>query len=198
METLLPDIAAPEGAVDPAALFPSAARFAVEIGFGAGDHLAAQAARSTSTGFIAAEFFMEGVGKALARIDDAGLANIRLMVGDARPLLERIAPASVDIVYLLFPDPWPKRRHWKRRFISPETVVEIARILKPGGRLRVATDVKSYAAWTLLHVRANPAFCWCARSPADWRTPPQDHVGTRYERKGLGDSAPIFMDFERV
>lgn len=198
VDDFLPSIAVPQtGPIAPAALFESPRAARLEIGFGAGDHLAAQAARRPDTGFIGAEFFLEGVGKALARIAAADLENVRLHVGDGRDLLERIAAASLEAVYVLFPDPWPKTRHHKRRFIQTDTVAELARILAPGGVLRVATDVKSYVDWALFHVRANQCFTWTARAPSDWRDPPADHVTTRYETKNLGDCPPVFLDFSR-
>ncbi|MCG8443555.1 MAG: tRNA (guanosine(46)-N7)-methyltransferase TrmB [Caulobacterales bacterium] len=197
-EALLPKLALPAGPLDPAALFPCASEARLEIGFGGGEHLIAQAARAPAAGFIGAEPFLEGVGKALAGIEESGLANIRLHHGDARDVLDRLAPAALSTVYLLFPDPWPKRRHWKRRFLQPGGVEALARVLRPGGRLRVATDVKSYVAWTLEQVRAHPAFAWTARRPADWRDPPAGHVTTRYEAKNIGDCAPVYLDFDRA
>ncbi len=199
----MPGLALPEGALNPRALFPNAGEARLEIGFGAGDHLVAQALAHPETGFIGAEFFLEGVGKALARIDDArragaALANVRLHQGDGRDLLERLAPGSLAMIYVLFPDPWPKTRHHKRRLIQADTVALMARALVPGGRLRVATDVRSYVDWTLRHVRADPAFSWTARRPADWREPPRDHVRTRYETKNIGDCPPTYLDFVRA
>lgn len=201
VETLLPQIGLPDGPIDPAALFPSKSDVRLEIGFGGGEHLVGQAKAHSDAGFIGVEPFGEGVGKALALIDDAGgaegLPNVRLRQGDGREVIERIADGSLAVVYVLFPDPWPKTRHWKRRIVQPGFVAECARVLKPGGLLRVATDVKSYVDWTLMHVRANPAFEWTARRPADWRTPPADHVTTRYEAKNIGDCAPVFLDFRK-
>ncbi len=201
-DTLMPALALPEGPFDPRALFPTAREARLEIGFGAGDHLVAQALAHPDVGFIGAEFFREGVGKALARIDDArrqgaALANVRLHQGDGREILERIAPASLALIYVLFPDPWPKTRHHKRRLIQPDTVALMARALVRGGRLRVATDVRSYVDWTLQHVRAHGGFSWRARRPADWRAPPADHVRTRYETKNIGDCPPTYLDFVR-
>jgi tRNA (guanine-N7-)-methyltransferase len=117
--------------------------------------------------------------------------------GDGRDLIERVTDASLSVVYVLFPDPWPKTRHWKRRLVEPGFVAQCARVLKPGGLLRVATDVRSYLDWTLMHVRANPNFTWTARRPADWREAPSDHVPTRYEQKNIGDCAPVYLDFRR-
>ena len=123
--------------------------------------------------------------------------NVRLRAGDARDLLAALPDASLTRVYILFPDPWPKARHHKRRLINSETVAELARVLRPGGRLRFVTDWKDYAAWTLERLTASTAFAWNAEGPADWRNPPADHVTTRYESKALGDCAPVFLDFDR-
>ncbi len=199
MDTLGVRLALPSSdPIDPRAVFPQLGEVRLEIGFGAGDHLVAQAERSPKAGFIGVEFFTEGFGKALARIDDAQVDNIRLHQGDGREILARLPNASLTMVYVLFPDPWPKARHHKRRLIQADTVSEFARVLVSGGRLRVATDVKSYVDWALQHVRAYPALAWTARSAADWRTPPDDHVTTRYEAKNIGDCKPVFLDFQRV
>jgi tRNA (guanine-N7-)-methyltransferase len=112
-------------------------------------------------------------------------------------LLDRLPDACLSRVFLMFPDPWPKARHHKRRFIQPETVAAFARVLKPGGRWRFATDWADYADWGLRLARANPHFEWPVQSPADWTQPASDHVTTRYETKGLGDSKPVFLDFIR-
>jgi tRNA (guanine-N7-)-methyltransferase len=202
VEGLLPRIGLPPaGPIDPASLFPDAEECRLEIGFGGGEHLIEQARANRQAGFIGVEPFIEGVGKALALIDDAGgegaFPNVRLHQGDGREVIERIANGSLSTVYVLFPDPWPKRRHWKRRLIEPGFVAECARVLAPGGLLRVATDVRSYVDWTLVHVRADPSFAWTARRPADWRAPPPDHVRTRYESKNIGDCPPVYLDFRR-
>lgn len=171
----------------------------LEIGFGAGDHLTAQALACPQTGFIGVEFFTEGFAKCLSRLDDAGVGpRVRVHKGDGRAIAARLVDGSVDVVYVLFPDPWPKTRHHKRRMVQTETVAEFARVLRPGGLLRVATDVRSYVDWTLQHVRASGRFAWRARCPEDWRTPPGDHMTTRYEAKNIGDCPPVFLDFERI
>ncbi len=202
MDDVLPRLALPAGLIDPAVLFPRAQSLRLEIGFGAGEHLAGQAQGVPDVGFIGVEFFEEGVAKALARLEEAGLAipsaHMRVHQGDGRDVLERLPAASLEMAYILFPDPWPKTRHHKRRIIQPDTVAELARVIAPGGRLRVATDVRSYVDWTLRHVRAHLAFRWMARRPADWRTPPADHVRTRYETKNIGDCPPVYLDFARV
>ena len=149
LDTLLPKIAIPEGAFNPRAQKPDAAEVWLEIGFGGGEHLAEQAARRPDVLFLAAEPFLNGVASALRHIDERDLQNVRVHAGDARDLLAALPDASLDRVFILFPDPWPKARHHKRRLIQDEVVAELARVLKPGGALRFATDWKDYAAWTL-------------------------------------------------
>ena len=198
-EDLLPRLALPEGSIDPPRLFPGKAGFALEIGFGGGEHLAHQAALRPDWGFIGCEPFVNGMAQLLARLAAGELANIRLHPGDARDVLDRLPDAGFDAVYVLYPDPWPKKRHWKRRFIGPSTLPTLARILKPGGLLRFASDIPDYVGWTLIHMRAAPQFEWTAEAPADWRTPPADWPGTRYERKALkAGRVPAYLDFVRA
>jgi tRNA (guanine-N7-)-methyltransferase len=194
----LPRVAIPDGPVDPRALKPDAAEAWLEIGFGGGEHMAAQAQRRPDILLLGAEPFLNGVASALRHIDQQGLSNVRLRQGDARQLLADLPDASLDRVFILFPDPWPKTRHHKRRLIQPESLDALARVLKPGGRLRFATDWADYAAWTLERMAIHARFGWLADCAADWRVPPEDHVSTRYELKQLGDCAPVFLDFERV
>jgi tRNA (guanine-N7-)-methyltransferase len=198
LETLLPRIAAPREAFDPAGLMPGARAVVLEIGFGGGEHLAAQAAKAPDTLFIGAEPFLNGVASGLRHIDEQGLSNVRLHMGDARELMDLMPAASLDQVYILFPDPWPKTRHHKRRLIQVDFLQALAKLVKPGGRVRFATDWADYANWTLERFEASPAFRWQAERADDWRTPPPDHVTTRYETKKLGDCAPVFLDFVRV
>lgn len=203
LETLLPQIAVPaDGPLDPRSLRPAAApnpaEIWLEIGFGGGEHMATQAARRPDILSIGAEPFLNGVASAVRHVEEQGLANVRIHHGDARDLLARLPDASLDRVFIMFPDPWPKARHHKRRLIQTEMVAELARTLKVGGTLRFATDWENYADWTLERFNASPAFRWTAEAADDWRTPPADHVTTRYEEKKLGDCAPVFFDFERV
>ena len=198
LDSLLPRLRAPAEPFDPGALAPEAKAVWVEIGFGGGEHLAAQAARHPDVLIIGAEPFQNGVASALRHIDEQQLANVRIQDGDARELLARLPDASVTRAFILFPDPWPKTRHHKRRLVNAETIAELARVLQPGGRLRFASDVAHYVDWALERILANPAFRWTAEQAADWRTPPADHVTTRYEEKRLGDCAPVFLDFERA
>jgi tRNA (guanine-N7-)-methyltransferase len=201
METLLPKIALPDpkaGAVDPHALMPGAEQVWLEIGFGGGEHLAEQAARHPKALVIGCEPFLNGVASALRHVDERGLDNVRLHSGDARDVLGALPDASLDRVFILFPDPWPKTRHHKRRLIQAEIAAEIARVLKPGGRLRFVTDWKDYAAWTLERLTREPRLDWRAECAADWRTAPPDHVPTRYQDKLLGDTQPIYLEFVRA
>jgi tRNA (guanine-N7-)-methyltransferase len=195
MESLLPALRVPPGAFDPRALKPDAREVWLEIGFGGGEHLSAQAERRPDVLLIGAEPFQNGVASALRHIDEKGLQNVRLHDGDARELLARLPDASLERVFILFPDPWPKGRHHKRRLIQADTAAELARVLKPGGVLRFASDWSDYVNWSLERLRG--PLRWTAERADDWRVPPADHVTTRYEEKRLGDCVPVFLDFER-
>ncbi|HEX5378095.1 MAG TPA: tRNA (guanosine(46)-N7)-methyltransferase TrmB [Phenylobacterium sp.] len=198
MDSLLPQIRAPQEPFDPRALMPGASEVWLEIGFGGGEHMAAQADRRRDVLILGAEPFQNGVASALRHIDERGLSNIRLHDGDVREMLARLPDACLDRVFILFPDPWPKARHNKRRLVNPELLSELARLLKPGGALRFATDWADYADWTLERVLACGSFAWPARRADDWRKPAADHITTRYEEKRLGDCAPVFLDFVRI
>jgi tRNA (guanine-N7-)-methyltransferase len=198
MDTLLPTLRVPAQPFDPLTLKPDAAGVWLEIGFGGGEHMAAQAARRPDLLLIGAEPFQNGVASGLRHIDEAHLTNVRLHDGDARDLLAWLPDESVDRLFVLFPDPWPKARHHKRRIVQADTVAQFARVLKPGGRLRFASDVAHYVDWSLERIAASPAFAWTAERADDWRVPPADHVTTRYEEKRLGDCAPVFLHFRRT
>lgn len=201
VDDLLPRLAIPEtapGALSPLSLFPAAREAWLEIGFGGGEHLAGQAARHPEAGLIGAEPFLDGVAKLLAAIDEQGLENVRLRRGDARDLVAQFSDGSIDRAFILFPDPWPKTRHRKRRLIQPAFVSELARILKPGARLRFATDWADYANRALADLLRDGRFRWTASRADDWRNPPADHVPTRYQEKRLGDCEPVFLDFVRA
>jgi tRNA (guanine-N7-)-methyltransferase len=197
LETLLPAIALPETPFDPRALAPDAAEVWLEIGFGGGEHLAGRAAARPDVLCLGAEPFLNGVASALRHIEEGGLDNVRLHAGDARELMARLPDACLDRLYVLFPDPWPKARHHKRRLIGAPFIAEATRVLRPGGQLLFATDWENYADWALVRFLASPDFHWTARRAEDWRHAPADHVVTRYEAKRLGDCAPLWLTFER-
>jgi tRNA (guanine-N7-)-methyltransferase len=155
----------------------------LEIGFGGGERLIGQAEASPRVGFLGCEPFVNGMAKALAAIATLGLTNIRLHHGDATELLAWIPAGSLRRVELMYPDPWPKRRHWKRRFVQDGSIAEIARVLQTGGEFRFATDWADYAAWTLERMLRSPAFVWSAERADDWRLPWPDFSATRYEAK---------------
>jgi tRNA (guanine-N7-)-methyltransferase len=198
MDSLLPALTVPQAPFDPLSLKPDAAEVWLEIGFGGGEHLAAQAARRPDVLSLGAEPFMNGVASALRHIEEAGVDNVRLHHGDARELMTWLPDGCLDRLYIMFPDPWPKARHHKRRLVQPDFLAEAARLLKPGARFRFATDWADYADWTLERVLASGLFAWQAGRADDWRTPPADHITTRYEEKKLGDIAPVWLDFVRV
>jgi len=200
-DTLLPTIALPDptqGSLDPRALMPGAQEVWLEIGFGGGEHLAEQARRRPTALMIGCEPFLNGVGSVLRHIEEFELKNVRVHAGDARDVLNALPEASLDRVMVLFPDPWPKARHNKRRLVQEDSAAAMARVLKPGGRLRFVTDWKDYADWALERFLKTPGLEWQAGSQADWTVAPADHVTTRYEEKKLGDTAPIFLEFIRA
>jgi tRNA (guanine-N7-)-methyltransferase len=138
------------------------------------------------------------VASCLRHIEESGVANIRLHMGDARDVIARLPGACLDLVYILFPDPWPKARHHKRRLIQPEFLDALARVLKPGSEVRFATDWANYSEWTLEIFLKHPAFAWLAERADDWRKPWPGHVPTRYEAKKLGDCTPVWLRFGRM
>jgi len=202
-ETVLPALALDTARLaTPATLFPGLPKLAFEVGFGGGEHLAAQATTHPGTGFIGAEPFLNGVAKLAALVKD--LPNVAIHHGDARDVLDGLPDASLDNAYLLFPDPWPKLRHNKRRFVSQENLTQLARTLKPGAIFRVASDIPDYIRWTLVEIAAfhrayGETFAWQARKPADWRIRPPDWPGTRYEAKALvAGRVPAYLEFRRI
>ena len=180
------------------ALFDNVDDVRVESGFGGGEHLMHEAARHPRTGFIGIEPFVNGMAKALAVIDEKKFGNIRLHHGDATDVLAWLLPASVARFDLLYPDPWPKRRHWKRRFVQDKSVAAIARIVRPGGEFRFASDIPDYVAWTLARLIRSPNFVWTAERADDWRKPWPDWPGTRYEAKAKREErTPCYLIFRR-
>lgn len=184
VEEWLPRLSVPEtGVLDAPTLFGDTRPLQVEIGFGAGEHLAAQAAAAPETGFIGCEPFLNGVVGALGHIRERGLDNVRLHMGDALEVVERLPDASLDRVYLLHPDPWPKARHAKRRMMNHGPLDLIATKLKPGGEFRLGTDDPTYCRWSMMVMNARRDFEWTAHGPADFLQRPADWPETRYERK---------------
>lgn len=171
----------------------------LEIGFGIGDHMLAQLAAHPDVGFLGCEPFLNGVSKLVGILaeaeaaGDAGLADrLRLLTDDARLLLQALPTASIDRAFVLFPDPWPKKRHLWRRIVNPATLAQLARVLRPGGELRLATDVADYASWMLRHALAEPGLDWMAERMADWRTRPADWPASKYERKAVAAGRPCY------
>lgn len=170
----------------------------LEVGFGAGEHLAAQAETHPDIGFIGCEPFLNGVAALLARIDAKGLVNIRIYNDDARFLIDRLAPATLSRVFILFPDPWPKARHARRRFIAADTLDALARVMAGGAELRIATDDPVCLRWALAALTDHEEFIWTAEKAADWQNRPADQPPTRYEEKARAKGAsPVFLVFRR-
>ena len=201
LETLLPrlalDLTAPPG--DLTGLFPVAVEaIRLEIGFGGGEYLVAEAQRQPRTGFIGVEPFVNGMAKALSAIAACQIGNIRLHHGDAADVIAWLPPAGLAGVDLVYPDPWPKRRHWKRRFVQDASLVGIARVLRPGGEFRFASDIPDYAAWTLERGLRSPDLSWTAERADDWRLPWPGFTVTRYEAKAkVAGRSPCYLIFRR-
>jgi tRNA (guanine-N7-)-methyltransferase len=202
VETLLPRLALDLGTAAPAdlaSLFPMPVdEIRLEIGFGGGEYLAAQAEAHPRIGFIGCEPFVNGMAKALALIEARDLANIRLHLGDAVMVLDWLPTNSLAGIDLVYPDPWPKRRHWKRRFVQERTIADMVRILRRGGEFRFVSDIPDYAAWTLARMLRSPDFAWEAERADDWRRPWPGFVGTRYQAKAAREGrAPCYLVFRR-
>ena len=171
----------------------------LEIGFGAGEHLAGQALTHRDIGFIGCEPYINGVAALSARIEGLDLDNIRIFADDARLLLPHLPSACLGRVFLLFADPWPKVRHANRRLVARPTLDALARLLRPGGTFVFASDHPGYVRWTLWHASRHPAFAWKARGPQDWRQPPPDWIETRYEAKAkAAGSLCTYLEFLRT
>ncbi len=198
-ERLIPELRI-DPDVDPRASFPQAlAGLRLEIGFGGGEHLAAQARASPDIGFIGCEAYRNGIAKLVAVIEQEGLRNIRLWDGDATDLLPELPDGSIDGVDLLYPDPWPKRRQRKRRIVSDAFLTVLARVMRPGAKFRFATDIDDYAGWTLARALRSPGFAWEAARPDDWRKPWVGWPGTCYESKALREGRrPSYLTFRRL
>jgi tRNA (guanine-N7-)-methyltransferase len=199
VDELLPSLVLPAGAsrLDARALFGDTRPLWLEIGFGGGEHLAWQAAQHTEVGLIGSEVFLKGIATALRALEAEGAKNVRLWPDDARMLLERLAPASLDRVFILFPDPWPKARHHKRRLVNDQSLDRLAELLKPGGELRLATDDEDYLVWMLEHLwRHRADFRWTAERAQDWRS--RDWPETRYEAKARAAGRPsTYLSYRR-
>ena len=170
----------------------------LEIGFGGGEHLAHRAALDPGVRFLGAESFINGTAKLLAMVADRGLTNIAIHDGDARALIEALPCACLDTIYLLYPDPWPKHRHLRRRFVNQENLASFQRVLILGGQFVFASDIASYVAWTLRETHRHGGFTWTAARAADWRQPPPGWIETRYEAKAKREGrAPCYLNFIR-
>ena len=182
-----------------ASLVPvSVSTIRLEIGFGGGEHLIHRARTQSDTGFIGVEPFVNSMAKLLARIEELGLRNIRLHDDDAVQVLDWLPEASIDRIDLLYPDPWPKKRHWKRRFVNAGNVKRFHRVLRPGGEFRFASDIESYVNWTLRHVLDHGGFEWTALHPDDWHQPWDEWISTRYEQKAVREGrTPAYFIFRR-
>jgi tRNA (guanine-N7-)-methyltransferase len=204
LRDLLPQLTlepAPEGYYqDLTALFPGKKAIHVELGFGSGESLLARATANPDIGYIGGEPFLNGVTSLLGGIEKYGLNNIRVVADDLRPVLKSLPNRSVERVDILYPDPWPKQRHWKRRVINPTFVEELAKLLKPDGILLLATDHADYSVWMLEHLLArSDIFRWNAIKASDWHQPPTFWTPTRYEAKTRKDGRiPVYLQFIRL
>jgi tRNA (guanine-N7-)-methyltransferase len=202
LATLLPKLAldvAEPAPRDPRKLFSvPVTGVTLEIGFGAGEHFVREALANPELGCIGIEPFVNGMASALALIDASKPQNVRLHHGDAMEVLEWLPGQSIARIDILYPDPWPKRRHWKRRLISDANVASLARIAAPGATVRFATDIADYAEWALVRFRRSPDFEWTGERADDWRSPWQGFESTRYEAKALKEARkPSYLVFRR-
>lgn len=199
LEALRLDLKTPAPA-DLATLYPVAVdRIRLEIGFGGGEHLIHRALGEPGTGFIGIEPFVNSMAKLLSKVEEHGLRNIRVHDDDATVVLDWLPAASIDQIDLLYPDPWPKKKHWKRRFVSDVNLERFHRVLKPGGLFCFASDIDTYVNWTLQHVARHDGFEWTARNASDWLTPFADWPGTRYEAKARREGrSSAYLTFRKV
>lgn len=171
----------------------------LEIGFGGGEHMVHQAVQNPDVGIIGCEPFINGVAMLLGKIRKAGAENLAVHPGDVRDLFDVLPDGSIDRAFLLYPDPWPKKRHHRRRFVTPEFLDPLSRVLAPGAIFRVATDIPDYVRQTLEQVMPRSDFEWLAEGPDDWREPWSDWHSTRYEQKALREGRiPHYLTFRKV
>jgi len=171
----------------------------LEVGFGGGEHMVHQAAQNPDVGIIGCEPYINGVAMLLGKIREAGVDNVAVHPGDVRDMFDVLPDGSIDRAFLLYPDPWPKARHHRRRFVTPEHLDPLARVLKKGAIFRVATDIPDYVRQTMEQMMARDDFEWLAEGPDDWRKPWGDWISTRYEKKALREGrVPHYMTFRRV
>ena len=193
------DLASPVPSSATALFEPPKRQIWLEIGFGGGEHLVWQAQQNPDIGCIGCEPFEEGVVKVLTAIEEQHLGNIRLYPDDARAVLRWLPPASIDRAFVLFPDPWPKTKHRKRRLVNAATLALLARIMKPGAELRLGTDIGDYARTMLVAMQATPQFRWTAQCADDWRCRPADWPETRYEQKAVREGRKSsYLQFVRT
>jgi tRNA (guanine-N7-)-methyltransferase len=184
--------------IDPKALFCGAREIWLEIGFGGGEHMLSMATANPDVGIIGCEAYINGVAMTLSAIERSGATNLAIHPGDARDLMDVLPAASVAQVFLLYPDPWPKARHHKRRFVSAENLDQLAQIMAPGAVLWLATDIGDYVRHALEQFGRDERFAWLARRPADWRESWPGWPGTRYEAKALREGRPPhYLRFKR-
>ena len=207
LDDLLPRLAITlqETPLDPVTLFPASLfqggtpEIWLEVGFGGGEHMAAQAAANRHVGYIGCEIFINGIASGLAHIENEKLENVRLYPEDARDFLAALKPGSLDRLFLLFPDPWPKTRHAARRFISQENLDLVASLLKPGAEFRIGSDDPTYVAWTMMHMSRRRDFVWTAERASDWLNRPADWPASRYEQKAIRQGrTPHYFIYRRV
>jgi len=203
VDDLLPQLLIADATAEAPLMFasdfgPPGRELRLEIGFGAGEHLSGEAAAHPDIDFIGCEPFVNGLAALLADVERLDLKNIRLFDDDARLLMKRLPDACISMIYILFPDPWPKARHNRRRIFQAETLDALARIARDGATMLFASDHMDYVAWALAEAGRHADWRWTARTPADWRTPPAGWVSTRYETKAIakGDK-PAYLTFQR-
>lgn len=196
LEELLPTLQINEENLDHLFNF-NPKKIAMEIGFGSGEHLVHQAEKNPDIGYIGAEIYDSGIATCLSNIEKKGLKNIRLYTEDARILVEKLPDNYLDICYILFPDPWPKTRHHKRRLVNQETLNMLTRVIKKDGILYFATDHQDYCRWIMVQMNVRDDFTWLANSKKDWQNPHENYTTTRYEEKKKASFGPAFLSFRK-